>query len=102
VIRPAACSTFHGAWQVLTPFPNRWTRHPSRLAREFGRKRFGNEGYAMEALVAELGAAFLCPDLDLVPNVRDDHAAAERIARGRYEEPTLLTLLREIRNADEC
>jgi antirestriction protein ArdC len=52
-----------------------WTRHPSRLAREFGRKRFGDEGYAMEELVAELGAAFLCADLDLVPDVRDDHAA---------------------------
>jgi antirestriction protein ArdC len=31
-----------------------WTRHPSRLDRELGRKRFGDEGYAMEELVAEL------------------------------------------------
>jgi antirestriction protein ArdC len=52
-----------------------WTQHPSRLAREFGRKRWGDEGYAMEELVAELGAAFLCADLDLTPEVRDDHAA---------------------------
>ncbi len=52
-----------------------WTRHPSRLAREFGRKRFGDEGYAMEELVAELGAAFVCADLDLTPAVRDDHAS---------------------------
>ena len=37
-----------------------WTRHPTRLDRDFGRKRFGDEGYAMEELVAELGAAFLC------------------------------------------
>jgi antirestriction protein ArdC len=29
-----------------------WTRHESRLNREFGRKRFGDEGYAMEELVA--------------------------------------------------
>ena len=29
-----------------------WTRHPSRLDRDFGRKRFGDEGYAMEELVA--------------------------------------------------
>jgi hypothetical protein len=42
-----------------------WTRHPSRLDRSFGRKRSGDEGYAMEELVAELGAAFLCVDLDL-------------------------------------
>ena len=52
-----------------------WTRHPSRLNREFGRKRFGDEGYAMEELVAELGAAFLCADLDLTPEPRPDHAA---------------------------
>ena len=35
-----------------------WTRHPTRLAREFGRKRWGDEGYAQEELVAEIGAAF--------------------------------------------
>jgi antirestriction protein ArdC len=52
-----------------------WTRHPSRLDRDFGRKRFGDEGYAMEELVAELGAAFLSADLDLTPEVRDDHAS---------------------------
>jgi len=52
-----------------------WTRHPSRLNREFGRKRFGDEGYAMEELVAELGSAFLCADLSITPEIRDDHAA---------------------------
>jgi len=52
-----------------------WTRHPSRLERDFGRKSWGDEGYAREELVAELGAAFLCADLELTPEVRDDHAA---------------------------
>ena len=52
-----------------------WTRHPSRLARDFGRQRFGDEGYAMEELTAELGAAFLCADLALTLEIRDDHAA---------------------------
>lgn len=52
-----------------------WTRHPSRLDRDFGRKRFGDEGYAMEELVAELGSAFLSADLDLTPEVREDHAS---------------------------
>lgn len=51
-----------------------WTRHETRLARDFGRKRFGDQGYAMEELVAEIGAAFLCADLELVPQIRDDHA----------------------------
>jgi antirestriction protein ArdC len=52
-----------------------WTRHASRLARDFGRKRWGDEGYAMEELVAELGAAFLSADLELTPEVREDHAS---------------------------
>jgi len=52
-----------------------WTRHQSRLAREFGRKRWGDEGYAMEELVAEISSAFLCADLGLTPEVREDHAA---------------------------
>jgi antirestriction protein ArdC len=52
-----------------------WTRHKERLDREFGRKRFGDEGYAMEELVAELGSAFLSADLDLTPEVREDHAS---------------------------
>ncbi|MEW8524843.1 MAG: zincin-like metallopeptidase domain-containing protein [Candidatus Thiodiazotropha endolucinida] len=52
-----------------------WTRHPSRLDRDFGRKRWGDEGYAQEELVAELGAAFLSADLGITPEIRDDHSA---------------------------
>ena len=49
-----------------------WTKHTARLAREFGRVKWGDEGYAKEELVAELGAAFLCADLGITPEVRDD------------------------------
>jgi antirestriction protein ArdC len=52
-----------------------WTKHVKRLERDFGRKRWGDEGYAMEELVAELGAAFLASDLDLTPEPREDHAS---------------------------
>ncbi|TCS04614.1 zincin-like metallopeptidase domain-containing protein [Rhizobium sp. BK418] len=52
-----------------------WTRHTTRLDRDFGRKKFGDDGYAREELVAELGAAFLCADLGLVLEDRADHAA---------------------------
>lgn len=52
-----------------------WTKHPKRLDRDFGRKRWGDEGYAKEELVAELGAAFLCADLALTPEPGMDHAA---------------------------
>lgn len=52
-----------------------WTKHPSRLDRDMGRVKWGDEGYAREELVAELGAAFLCADLGIAPDVRPDHAA---------------------------
>lgn len=52
-----------------------WTRHPSRLDRDLGRKKWGDAGYAMEELVAEIGSAFVCAELGLTPEVREDHAA---------------------------
>lgn len=52
-----------------------WTRHPTRLDRDFGRQRYGDEAYAREELVAELGAAFLCADLGLALEPRPNHAA---------------------------
>src|SRR5207244_276306 len=52
-----------------------WTSHKTRLDRSFDAKRFGDHGYAREELVAELGAAFLCADLGITPEIRDDHAA---------------------------
>lgn len=52
-----------------------WTKHKTRLARDLGRVRAGDEGYAKEELVAELGSAFLAADLGISPEVRPDHAA---------------------------
>jgi antirestriction protein ArdC len=49
------------------------TAYPSRCARELG-KRFGDRAYAAEELIAEMGAAFLCADLRITPDVREDHA----------------------------
>jgi len=50
------------------------TGHPSRCNRDL-RGRFGEEAYAVEELIAELGAAFICADLALTPEPRPDHAA---------------------------
>ena len=36
-----------------------WTGHESRCDRQFG-KRFGDDAYAFEELVAEIGSAFVC------------------------------------------
>ncbi|MCU0433156.1 MAG: zincin-like metallopeptidase domain-containing protein [Bacteroidia bacterium] len=52
-----------------------WTSHPSRLNRNFNRKAWGDEGYAKEELVAELGACFLNADLGLSPLPDEQHAA---------------------------
>jgi antirestriction protein ArdC len=52
-----------------------WTKHPRRLERDLGRKSWGDAGYTHEELVAELGAAFLCADLELTAEVREDHAS---------------------------
>ncbi|MFN3669575.1 MAG: ArdC family protein [Brevundimonas sp.] len=70
--------SFRGAddyYATLGHEATHWTRHPSRLDRDFGRRRHGDEGYAREELVAEIGAAFLCADLGLALEPREDHAA---------------------------
>jgi antirestriction protein ArdC len=38
-----------------------WTAHASRLDRDL-KNRFGSRDYAVEELIAELGAAFLCAE----------------------------------------
>jgi antirestriction protein ArdC len=61
-------------YSVLAHEHTHWTGSKSRLNREFG-ARFGDDAYAFEELVAELGAAYLCGALDLSNEPRDDHAA---------------------------
>ena len=51
-----------------------WTGAKHRLDRTFG-SRFGDAAYAAEELVAEIGAAFLCADLNVTNEPRQDHAA---------------------------
>lgn len=50
------------------------TGHPDRLNREFG-KKFGDDAYAFEELVAEMTSALLGADLGLPTSHIDDHAA---------------------------
>jgi antirestriction protein ArdC len=56
-------------------FPTSSRPISSRLDREFGRKQWGDEGYAREELVAELASAFLCAYLGITPAMREDHAS---------------------------
>ena len=50
-----------------------WTGAESRLDRSKG--KFGDSAYAFEELVAELSAAYLCADLGISVEPREDHAA---------------------------
>jgi integrase len=50
-----------------------WTSHAGRCERQLG-KRFGDNAYAAEELIAELGAAFACAHLGLSTEPREDHA----------------------------
>jgi antirestriction protein ArdC len=50
-----------------------WTSHASRCNRDLG-KRFGDNAYSVEELIAELTAAFVCSHLGLSSEPRPDHA----------------------------
>jgi antirestriction protein ArdC len=63
-----------GYYSTLAHEHIHWTSTKARCDRELG-KRFGDKQYAVEELIAELGAAFLCADLYLAPEPQEDHAA---------------------------
>lgn len=60
-------------YSVLSHETTHWTGAKHRLDRDLS-GRFGSESYAVEELVAELGAAFLCAELGLPTDPREDHA----------------------------
>ena len=57
-----------------------WTKHSTRLNRTFESKRFGDDGYAMEELVAETGRGNVALVVALI-------CAAATIAVGVYPKP---------------
>lgn len=70
----AAFSDAEAYYATLSHEAVHWTGHASRLDRTFGSQRWGDDGYAVEELVAELGAAFLCATLGLSLTPRTEHA----------------------------
>jgi antirestriction protein ArdC len=62
-------------YAILAHELTHWTKNPTRLNRDLGRKHYGDEGYAKEELVAELGACFLGADLGFEPMPEAQHAA---------------------------
>lgn len=71
---PKDFHTHHDYYSTLAHEHIHWTGHTTRCDRELKTARFGNEAYAFEELVAELGAAFLCSSLGLENEPRIDHA----------------------------
>jgi antirestriction protein ArdC len=62
-----------GYYSTLAHEHTHWTAKADRCNRELG-KRFGDNAYAAEELIAELGAAFTCANLGLSTEPRADHA----------------------------
>jgi antirestriction protein ArdC len=62
-----------GYYSTLAHEHCHWTATKERCDRQLG-KRFGDNQYAAEELVAELGAAFVCGHLGLASEPRPDHA----------------------------
>ena len=60
-------------YSVLAHESTHWTSHASRCDRQLG-KRFGDDAYAMEELIAELGSAYTMARLELELIPRTDHA----------------------------
>ena len=78
IIQMPEVNSFHNAESYAATKAHElthWTGHASRLNRDFGAKHLGDTGYAREELVAELGAAFLCADLGITAEPREDHAS---------------------------
>lgn len=89
-----------------------WTGHASRLARDFSGS-FGTAKYAREELCAEMGSAFLCAALGIVPTVRhadylagwlevlrEDNRAIFRAASAATKAADYLLALRDKARAD--
>ncbi|MFG1342494.1 ArdC family protein [Xanthobacter autotrophicus] len=70
----ATTSPAEGFYSTLCHELVHWSGAKHRLDRDLS-TRFGSEAYAMEELIAELGAAFLCADLSITPEPRMDHAS---------------------------
>ena len=77
-----------------------WTGHESRLGREFG-ERFGEDAYAFEELVAELGAAFLASELGLEGQLRHTEYLAHWAKVLRADRYALFTASRLAQDAAE-
>lgn len=77
-----------------------WTGHTSRLARDFT-GRFGDESYAFEELVAELGAAFLCASCSIDGTLQHDNYIAHWLKVLKADKKAIFTAASAARKSTE-
>lgn len=77
-----------------------WTGHKDRLDRDMS-GRFGDAAYAMEELVAELAAAFLCADLSLPGNLQHAEYIGSWVKTLKGDKFAVFTAARVAREAVE-
>jgi len=75
-----------------------WTGHPKRLHRDLS-GRFGDESYAMEELVAELGAAFLCASCRIDGRLQSDSYIASWLKVLRNDKRAIFVASTKAQNA---
>lgn len=70
---PHASAT-EGYYSTLFHELTHWTGHESRIGRKFG-KVYGDDEYAAEELICELGAVFMCSELEITKSNLDQSTA---------------------------
>jgi antirestriction protein ArdC len=77
-----------------------WTGHKSRLDRDFSKsKRFGDDAYAFEELVAEIGSAFACARLGVDGQLQHASYLASWIKVLRADKYAIFSAAREAEKA---
>ena len=71
-------------YSTLAHETTHWTAKAERCDRQLG-KRFGDNAYAAEELIAELGAAFVCAHLGLSTEPREESRAIHSIVVASFE-----------------
>lgn len=72
-LETTSCTATEGYYSTLLHELTHWTGSKPRLNRTGG-KKFGDQNYATEELVAEFGAAFLCAGFGIATIEKGDHA----------------------------
>jgi antirestriction protein ArdC len=69
----AKSTATENAYSTILHEITHWSGHKSRCDRSLT-SRFGDQAYAAEELIAELGSAFLCASIGITQEPRPDHA----------------------------